>query len=215
MESRREGLIELIKTRRSVRVTSPEPIPRDDLDAIIDCGLYAPSGSNQQPWHFSIITNRKLINDIKSAAAAKVNLIKERISSATAQRSFDGYIQYITFFDNSAAVVCCFVEPYRALLERLLSRYAPEISVSTRENASIQSVAAAIENMLLAAHALGYAGCWATGPLIAKDGIEALVKPPGDWDLLALVALGRRLGGKELPPTPPRRPRNETVSYFE
>ncbi len=194
---------------------SPEPIPREDLDAIIDCGLYAPSGSNQQPWHFAAITNRELINDFRNAAAAKVELIKKRISSASAQRSFNGYIQYITFFDNAGAVICCFAEPYRALLERLLSRYAPEISVSTRENASIQSVAAAIENILLAAHALGYVGCWATGPLIAKEEIEALVKPPGDWELVALAALGRRLEGKDLPSVPPRRPRNETVSYFE
>jgi nitroreductase len=207
-------ILELIKTRRSVRAMSPEPIPREDLDAIIDCGLCAPSGSNQQPWHFAAVTNRELINNFKKATAAKVDLIKNRISSASAQRSFDGYIQYITFFDKAGAVICCFAEPYRALLERLLSRYAPEISVSTRENASIQSVAAAIENILLASHALGYVGCWATGPLIAKEEIEALVKPAGNWDLVALVALGHRLKGKDLPAAPPRRPRTETVSYF-
>ncbi len=209
-----EDFVELAKGRRSVRTMSPEPIPREHLDAIVDCGLFAPSGSNQQPWHFAIVTDRELINKIKYAATEKVELIKERISSASAQKSFDGYIQYITFFGNSSALIFCFVEPYRALLERLLNRYAPEISVSTRENASIQSVAAAIENMLLAAEAYGYAACWMTGPLIAKEEIEALVRPEGKWELVAMVALGRRLEGKGPGAVPKRRPRDETVSYF-
>jgi len=209
-----KNFVVLAKGRRSVRKMSPEAIPREHLDAIVDCGLYAPSGSNQQPWHFAVVTDRDLIDRMKKAAAAKVDLIKERISSASAGRSFDGYVQYITFFGNSSAVICCFVEPYRALLERLLNRYAPEISVSTRENASVQSVAAAVENMLLAAHAFGYAGCWMTGPLIAKDEIEALVKPKGNWELIAMVALGRRDDAQPPPQTPKRRPREETVSYF-
>lgn len=206
--------VEFVKTRRSVRAMSPEPIPREHLDAIVECGLYAPSGSNQQPWHFVVITNRDLINKIKNAAAAKVDQIKARISSASAEKSFDGYVQYITFFDNSSALISCFVEPYRALLERLFSRYAPELSLSTRENASIQSVAAAIENILLAAHAFGYAGCWMTGPLIAKQEVEALVRPEGNWELLAMIALGQKDKTKPAPQAPKRRPREELVSYF-
>jgi nitroreductase len=207
--------VEFIKGRRSVRMMKAEAIPAADLDAIVECGLYAPSGSNQQPWHFAVITNRKLINKIKCGVGEKVEEIKRRISSASAQKSFDGYVQYITFFGDAAALICCFVEPYRALLERLLHRYAPELSVSTRENASVQSVAAAVENMLLAAHAFGYTACWMTGPLIAKEEVEALVKPEGNWELLAMVALGRRDETRAAPKTPERRPRAEVVSYFE
>lgn len=210
-----DEFVNFIKKRRSVRIMSPEPIPAADIEAIVECGLYAPSGSNQQPWHFAVITNRDLINNIKDTVAAKVDDIKGRISSASAGKSFDGYVQYITFFGNASALICCFVEPYRALLERLLSRYAPELSVSTRENASVQSVAAAAENMLLAAHAMGYAGCWMTGPLIAKEEIEALVKPEGKWELLAMIALGHRDKTRPELKAPERRPRNEVVSYFE
>lgn len=210
-----DEFVGFIKSRRSIRVMRPEPIPAADIEAIVECGLYAPSGSNQQPWHFAVITNRELISKIKKEVAGKVDEITSRISSASARKSFDGYLQYITFFDNASALICCFVEPYRALLERLLSRYAPELSVSTRENASVQSVAAAAENMLLAAHALRYAGCWTTGPLIAKDEIEALVKPEGKWELLAMIALGHRDKKRPEPKAPERRPRNEVVSYFE
>jgi len=68
--------------------------------------------------------------------------------------------------------------------------------------------------MLLVANAFGYASCWITGPLIAKAEIEALVKPAGDWSLVAMVALGRRVPNRPLPSPTPRRAEDETVSYF-
>jgi nitroreductase len=191
----------------------PAPIPSADLDAIVDAGLWAPSGSNQQPWHFVVVTDRELIKYFALAVTDRIQDVQGRISSASAQKNFSGYIQYLNFFVNGAAIICVFVEPYRALLERLLSRYAPEISVNTRENASVQSTAAAIQNMLLAAHAGGYAACWTTGPLIAKEEIEAKIKPAGPWELLALVALGQRPAGKPAPSAPRRRDRDAVVSY--
>ena len=203
-----------VTSRRSERQMWPAPIPAADLEAIVNCGLWAPSGSNQQPWHFVVITNRPMVKEFAAAVGAKVNEIRDRISSASAQRSFDGYTRYLTFFADASALVAAFVEPYRALLERLLARYAPELSVSTRENASLFSVAAAIENMLLAAHAYGYAGCWLTGPLIAKDEIEAKIRPAGSWELASLVALGARLPDREPATAPPRRARDETVTFI-
>ncbi len=193
---------------------SPAPISPADLDTIVEAGLYAPSGSSQQPWHFAVVTKRELIKNIANAVSAKVDTIKARISSASAQKAFDGYAQYLTFFLNCSALICAFVEPYRSLLERLLARYAPELSASTRENASVQSVAAAIENMLLMAHALDYAACWTTGILIAREEIESIVKPAGRWELLAIIALGVRERGAARPVAPKRRPREEVVSYF-
>jgi nitroreductase len=44
-----------------------------------------------------------------------------------------------------------------------------------RPNPGLQSVAAAIEHMLLAAHALGYGSCWMTGPLVAQDAFGELL----------------------------------------
>ena len=212
----KDYLLDIIKGRRSERTMRPEPIAAEDLDAVVEAALWAPSGSNQQPWHFAVVTNRELIIKMAAAVEAKITDIKSRINSSSAQKAFNGYLQYLNFFINSSALICCFAEPYRALLERLLSRYAPEISVSTRETASVQSVAAAIQNMLLTAHVLGLAACWTTGPLIAQAEIEAFVKPSGgDWSLLAVVALGAREPGKGQPKALQRRPRNETVSYYE
>ena len=47
--------------------------------------------------------------------------------------------------------------------------YAPEDIRRLRPLPGLQSVAAAIQNMLLAVHALGYGSCWMTGPLVAQE----------------------------------------------
>ncbi len=61
-------LKEAIQTRRSIRAFTNEPIPREDLEAIVDAARVAPSGSNRQPWDFVVITDKKKIADIAKAA---------------------------------------------------------------------------------------------------------------------------------------------------
>jgi nitroreductase len=69
-------------------------------------------------------------------------------------------------------------------------------------------VAAAIENLLLCAHALGLGACWMTGPLVAAEALAAILEVPRGWTLSALVPVGRPA---ERPATPPRRPRDALV----
>ena len=49
-------LMEAIKGRRSVRKFKPDPIPKEDLEEIIQAGLCAPSAQNLQPWYFVALT---------------------------------------------------------------------------------------------------------------------------------------------------------------
>ena len=50
-------VIEAIKTRRSVRRFTTRAIPDEVLEDIIDCARLAPSGHNEQPWTFVVITD--------------------------------------------------------------------------------------------------------------------------------------------------------------
>jgi len=49
-------VIEGIHTRRSIRRYTDEPVERNRLLEIIQAGMWAPSGLNNQPWRFVIIT---------------------------------------------------------------------------------------------------------------------------------------------------------------
>ena len=57
-----------LRRRRSVRNYTGEPIPREDLETIVDAGRLAATGSNLQPWDFIVVTERNLIERLKVAA---------------------------------------------------------------------------------------------------------------------------------------------------
>jgi nitroreductase len=60
--------LEAIRKRRSVRKYTGEPIPQADLEAIVDAGRLAATGSNNQPWEFVVVTDREMIDRLKIAA---------------------------------------------------------------------------------------------------------------------------------------------------
>jgi nitroreductase len=60
--------LEAIRKRRSVRKYTGDTIPRKDLEKIIDAGRFAPSGYNEQPWEFIVVTDREMIDQLKVAA---------------------------------------------------------------------------------------------------------------------------------------------------
>jgi iodotyrosine deiodinase len=60
--------LETIRRRRSVRHFSADPIPDDVLTMAIQAAASAPSGANQQPWTFVVVTNRDVKREIRIAA---------------------------------------------------------------------------------------------------------------------------------------------------
>jgi nitroreductase len=60
--------LEAIRKRRSVRDYTGDPVPREDLEKIVDAGRWAPSGYNRQPWDFIVITERGTIDQLKVVA---------------------------------------------------------------------------------------------------------------------------------------------------
>lgn len=54
-------VLNAIRNRRSVRTYLSTQIKQEDLDLIIESDIYAPSGNNDQPWHFTVIQNKEMI----------------------------------------------------------------------------------------------------------------------------------------------------------
>ncbi len=59
--------IEALKTRRSVRAYTDEPIARATLEELIDCGRLAATARNEQPWEFVVVTEPALLAKIADA----------------------------------------------------------------------------------------------------------------------------------------------------
>lgn len=53
-------LLEIIKSRRSVRKFTPQPVLDAEINKILDAGRWAPSGLNNQPWRFKVVKDSVL-----------------------------------------------------------------------------------------------------------------------------------------------------------
>jgi len=54
------SLVDVILSRRSIRKYLNQPIPEDVMNQILEAGRQAPSAGNCQPWHFIVITDKKI-----------------------------------------------------------------------------------------------------------------------------------------------------------
>lgn len=71
MRRRARAFLEMIRTRRSVRHFSSEPVPLDVVETAIEAASRAPSGANQQPWRFVLVTDPEIKAKIRIAAEAE------------------------------------------------------------------------------------------------------------------------------------------------
>jgi len=59
--------IEAIITRRSVRHFGPNPVPDEEVDILLRAAMQAPSAGNAQPWHFVVVTDRAVLDEVPSS----------------------------------------------------------------------------------------------------------------------------------------------------
>jgi nitroreductase len=126
--------IKTIKNRRSVRQYLPEQIKDSELDEILDAAIYAPTGHNDQPWHFTVIQNPDLIDEINiGAKKVMASMDMDWISKL-------GQMENFHIFHRAPTVVI----------------------VSGRKDATTPLVdcSAAVQNMLLAAESMDIGSCW-------------------------------------------------------
>ncbi|MEM3596495.1 MAG: nitroreductase family protein, partial [Candidatus Bathyarchaeia archaeon] len=56
--------MEAILSRRSIRKYTDQPIPDDKVKMLLKAAMSAPSAGNQQPWHFIVINERRILDEI-------------------------------------------------------------------------------------------------------------------------------------------------------
>ena len=199
-------LFDSIQGRKSIRRFKQTPVPDEDIKKILDAGRLAPSANNTQPWSFIVLKNRIVLKQMADAARQMIDrMIPYAESEQQAKRLAAYKVNYYTFFENAPVVIAVLMEGYDAGTDRLLAKmgYSPENIRRLRPLPGIQSVAAAVENMLLAIHALGYGSCWMTGPLVAQETFEKLLSFDKEKSIAALLPVGVP---DENPPARPRKP---------
>ena len=194
----------LARGRRSVRAYQDRPVPRAALDDILEAAIWAPSPHGRQPWRFVVITGAEhqerlalamgddwqatLAQDGQDAATIALRLAKSRERIRTAP----------------ALILAC-------LYLSDLDQYPDADRQRAEEVMAIQSLGAAIQNMLLATFSLGLDGGWMCAPLFSPaTAREAL----GLADALiphALITLGYAARD---PKRRPHRPPSELAIFL-
>jgi len=198
--ARYEETLELLRTRRSVRRYTDEPVEAELVEKLVEAARWAPSAGNRQSWRILAITGRDLISSLAEAVTSRVDEVRDDLRPSVA-RQVGGYLDSFSVFSR-APLVMAFIHRGGVDMIRAARRSGAETPGLDPEASALASAAAAIENMLIAAHALGLGACWMTGPLLAEQELAALLEVPTGWRLTALVPVG---WPAESPEPPARR----------
>lgn len=138
--------VDVIRRRRSIRSFRDQQISEEEVQVVVEAGLYAPNAGDQA-WHFTIVQNRELLI---------------RLNSAAKTASTGMGIPHLSELGSDAQFDCLYGAPTL-------------IIVSADERSPIPldiDCAAATENMLLAAESLGLGSCWIFFVLLAFDSAD-------------------------------------------
>ena len=95
-------VVKTIMQRRSIRKYKPQPIEKEKLNQIIECGVYAPNGMGRQSWEVRIVDNPLLLAEIDSTYSA---FMSKTNSNAPQKAAFGApalvFIAYDTRYDLS------------------------------------------------------------------------------------------------------------------
>ena len=179
-------LYEAIKGRRSVRKFKNTTVEKDLLEKIFDVALWAPSGMNRQNWKFFALTEGRK-EELVSISSTSFQYLEPHLQELFAEKPkiIEATRRFFIRLGEAPVLVCAYFEP--ANMEDLTS---------------YQNVAAAIQNLLLVAHARGLGACWMTGPVHVADQINRFLGVE-DMTLVAIIPMGYP---DETPKVPPRRP---------
>lgn len=183
-------LLEGIATARAIRRYRDEPIPDHDLRDILFAASRAPSGSNRQPFRFVVL------RDSPTARRAKALLADGARNMWSNKRVADGYERGSGADPASpkarmARTMQHYTDHFATVPAVVLPCYLPYRAPSTMDGASIYP---AVQNLLLAARALGYGGAISGFHYHREAELRELLHIPPHAQIAATISLGRPAG---------------------
>jgi len=187
------NIIDVIKSRRSIRKYLDKPIPKEIIDKLIKAAKWAPSGMNEQPWGFIVVQDRALIKELSDRSIPYINKIVEE------DPKFAGYkkrmaVKDFSIFYNAPCVI---------------------IILGRKDAFSYQNdCAMAGQNLMLTAASVNIGSCWVgMMNVLDKDGwFRKKFQIPENYAIVAPIALGY-FENKDIPVIERRTP--EILKIFE
>ncbi len=209
-------MLEWLRSRRSVRTFSPERVPREVMERVMEGAITAPSNTNRQPWKFSVVRDAAMRGRIVAAVAARVAEMKAIIEKSRHAESYGDYGDF--FFEPLGAAQVIVIPQYREypdLIANLIESGGGDpkaFTTASSMQAELCSTSMAIMNLLLQAHAEGLGACMMAGPIVAKTEIQALLGISEPWRMVGAIAIGWPVGDA---PVRGRKPVDRVVQWID
>jgi nitroreductase len=178
-------------TTRAMRRLKPDPIPAEVLRTIMDAAIRAPSGGNAQGWNFLVVQDEELRRGLGAIYKPCLDTLFAPDSHYTRQAASPD--------PELARGVRRMIESAQYLGDHL--HEAPVIVVPCLRTggrpldfAGGSSIYPAVQNLMLAARALGIGSTLTTVHRMRQDEVRALLGIPADVETAALIPLGYPTG---------------------
>lgn len=170
-------VLEAIHKRRAVRRYRSDPVSTEDICTILDAANWAPSAMNHQQWEFLVVTGRKICEMGESFKRIIEEYTRNWESSRMQGSPFtrDEFIRFAATYGGAPVVL--------VVMTKMAG--TPDF-----QRANLESASAAMQNLLLAATALGLGTCWMTGPLQDEKALRTILSIPMDREIIAVTPLG-------------------------
>lgn len=200
-------ILDLLRARRSVRRFRPEPVERALLERLVEAAAWAPSAGNRQDWFFTVVTSPEVRRRMAEAVRERWKAIIDANRAQGFAEGMERYAAAYAMFPEAPAVVIVSARVTSHVQRHMFGDQAEATA------GGFASGAMAAQNLMLAAEALGLAGCCMTGALVARPAIAELAGLGRKQEIVCLVAVGRADGPP--PAAPARKPVAEIARFVE
>jgi nitroreductase len=202
------SLLDLVKTRRSIRAFTDEPVTDEMVHKVVEAARWAPSGANSQPWEFIVICDQAPKDQMAAWARQSQELMHEAELTRTEELHWPSVARPVGDLPFKTAPVLILV-----IGDPRVSKSFPLLTyVERAEKNLISGLASAFLYMTLAATSLGLGCHWASlvGSTYPSAMIRDLLGIPEGYHIYDMLVLGHPAAGAK-----PRRVRDlaEMVHY--
>jgi F420 biosynthesis protein FbiB-like protein len=198
-------LPEILRGRRSVRRLRSDPVPSELVIAVLEAAAWAPSPHGTQPWRFVVLTEDERKQELAEAMADawRYHLALDGQDEETIARRLAGSQRRLR--EAPVLILVC-LDP------RDLDRYPDPERQQAERIMAIQSLGAAVQNLLLMAYRLGLDTGWMCAPLFCPDVVRRVLGLREELEPQALITLGYAATD---PQRRPRRPLDQLIVAWE
>lgn len=196
-----ESFFELLKSRRSIRQFTERKPSRTQIECLIEAASWAPSNHNRQGWKFIVFEDRQQIRILAEQTRKSLRKTMKEACRLTADQA-DELVHLAGAFDQSPIVILAMHKKSPAAGRSLLACATSELA-----SGEALSTAMAVQNLLLAAHAIGLGTCVMTAPLLAGQVWKSLQDLPAGFEPTCLITVG-------YPASVPEAPRRKKLEHI-